>query len=118
LLAGAEKQQRRPDYRLNGLDTQRLDLWERTEKPTAIWAERYGGKFRDAIKFLGLCRKNVLSLEGRRKRKVKRGILAVLSLLLIIGVALAYFEFILHSKNAQLNDTNSELNRLICNSTN
>jgi hypothetical protein len=100
LLAGVEKRRRdTPRYPLNRLDTQRLDAWERQERPTQMWAQRYGGDFNAAIEFLDLCRKN------RRRRFI--ALLAVISLAVL---SLSYFVYLLHLKNSQLNRTNAQLN--------
>ena len=94
LLAGAKRQHRQSAYRLNQLDTQRLDLWRKTEKPTEAWAERYGGQFKAATGFLELC-----------KRRRKYQILAIFAIVLLAAAASTCFAWILKNKNDQLHET-------------
>jgi len=70
--------------------------WKRRERATAAWAERYDSSFARAMKFLDHSEREQARVEAEREQERKRklryiqGAAAVLGIVLVIAVSLAY----------------------------
>ncbi len=71
--------------------------WKRQERPTAAWAERHDSAFARAMEFLDRSEKERARVEAEREQERKRKLrhvqwaAAVLGILLLVAVSLAYF---------------------------
>src|SRR5215831_3252676 len=70
-LAGTRHAAKAGDL-LHGLDLANLDAWWQEEKPSAGWAERYGGQFAQASSFLDQSREAEAKLVRDRRRSQQR----------------------------------------------
>jgi tetratricopeptide (TPR) repeat protein len=70
--------------------------WKRQEQPTADWAVRYDPNFERAMEFLGLSEQERARIDAEREQERKRKLrhvqwaAAVLGIMLIVAVSLAY----------------------------
>jgi WD40 repeat protein len=80
--------------------------WKRREQPTAAWAERYGGDFKQVIEFL-----DKSARDARATRRAAYGVLAFV--VVMVGALLYAFSVasLLRHKNASLASKNQEIEK-------
>jgi Flp pilus assembly protein TadD len=114
LISAEEHHARGEGDLLGGLDLANLEAWWQREKPNAAWAERYGGHFLEAQRFLELSKNAERSRVEALRRRQTRTFTAVVALLVIFAAlsAFAGFQVLQNQKvNVALRATNDQLTR-------
>lgn len=92
MLIGVDRQRTGEGGLLTGLELQALSTWWQTERPTPLWAVRYGGRYDEAAAFLlesqqaGHFASRAAASRARRQR---RRLMVLVSVLSIMGVVVA-----------------------------
>src|SRR5215813_593962 len=79
---------------LHGLDLANLDAWWREEKPSAGWAERYGGQFAQASSFLDQSREAEAKLVREQRRRQQRSRWLGVGMAAVIFLTIGAFSYI------------------------
>ncbi len=80
--------------------------WRTRQKPTRVWAERYGGEFELSMKFLDASRTEQASQRERERREARRKSLFLFSTLAVVSILMLTAGFLWRNSERQATELN------------